>query len=379
MVGIGLFSLRSTVLLCAGLCWWARAQQPADDDPVQRAMKGADLAFAGGDYETALRSFENAWESAQRLPTDAPVRYEILKRLTATAAASGQFAEAELYLRHAVEWRESTAGPSDTKILDDLLLLVNLDLRTKAFDRALATAQRVRAMHIAAYTADSLPVADDLLRLGQIYLAQRKPQEAARTLSTADSLRTKLAGSLDPGLLPILDGLNEAFRAVVGGSGTGAEAIYRQALTIRETLYGEDSTQLISTLEGLADTYAAGGEYVAAEPVYERLLSLWESLVGKDHPMVAVTLDKLVVFYSKEGKPDKAREALRRSVTIRARFLAVGLSHEAADEIAQGHREQAMTLYNRALAALGPPGPADEDLIGRIRKSLADINKPAGK
>ena len=376
---MGPFSLRFAVLFCAGLCWWARAQQSAGADPVQRRVKDGDAAFGHGDYEIARRSFENAWQVAQRLPADAPVRYEILKRLTATTAASGQFAEAKRYLQQAVEWRESTVGPNDPKILEDLLLSINLDLRTKDFDRALATAERVRAMHIAAYTADSLPVADDFLRVGQIYLAERKVQEAARALSTADGLRTKFAGSLDPGLLPILDGLNEAFRAIAGGGGTGAEAIYRQALTIRETLYGEDSTQLISTLEGLADTYAAGGEYIAAEPVYERLLSLWESLVGKDHPMVAITLDKLVVFYAKEGKPDKAREALARSVAIRARFLAVGLSHEASDKIAQGRRDQAMTLYNRALAALGPPGPSNEDLIAQIRKSLIDIQKPTAK
>ena len=57
--------------------------------------------------------------------------------------------------------------------------------------------------------------------------------------------------------------------------------------------------------------------------------------------MVAVTLDKMVVFYRQEGKPDKAKEALERSIAIRARFLAVGLSHQAADEIGEGSLEQA--------------------------------------
>jgi tetratricopeptide (TPR) repeat protein len=175
-----------------------------------------------------------------------------------------------------------------------------------------------------------------------------------------------------------LEGLNEAFRAILDGGGTGAEVIYRQALAIRETLYGENSTQLISTLEGLADAYAAGGEYVAAEPLYERLLRLWESLVGKDHPMVAVTLDKLVVFYAKEGEPDKAREALAHSVTIRARFLAAGPSHEAADEIAQGHRNQAMTLYNRALAAR-PTWPCGRRSDKANPTEYHDLNKPAAK
>jgi tetratricopeptide (TPR) repeat protein len=148
---------------------------------------------------------------------------------------------------------------------------------------------------------------------------------------------------------------------------------------IRETLYGKESSELISTLEGLADTYAAGGEYDAAEAAYLRLLALWEKVVGKDHPMVAVTLDKLVLFYAKQGKSDAARAALKRSVAIRARFLAVGLGHEAVDEIARGHSEEARALYNRALAALGPPDPANEELIGQIREAIGKLQSSPPK
>ncbi|MFZ0589513.1 MAG: tetratricopeptide repeat protein [Bryobacteraceae bacterium] len=173
-------------------------------------MKDGDSAFAHGDYGVARQSFQKAWQIAQGLPANAPIRYDILKRLAATSVASGQFAEAERYLESAVEWRESNLGPKDPKILDDLLLSINLELRTKDFNQALATAQRVQAMHTAVYTADSLPVADDFLRIGQIYRAEGKLQEAIHALITAYNLRMKLAGPLDPGLLPILDGFNEA-------------------------------------------------------------------------------------------------------------------------------------------------------------------------
>jgi hypothetical protein len=90
--------------------------------------------------------------------------------------------------------------------------------------------------------------------------------------------------------------------------------------------------------------------------------------------MVAVTLDKLVVFYIKKGEPDKAREALARSVAIRANFLAVGLSLQAQDAISENHREQGKALYNRALVALGPPGPGNEESIAEIRKALGGIH-----
>ena len=157
------------------------------------------------------------------------------------------------------------------------------------------------------------------------------------------------------------------------------EAFYRQALTIRETLYGENSTELISTVEGLANLYSAEQNLIAAEPLYLRLLALWESAAGKDHPMVAVTLDKLVVFYVKEGELEKARAALARSVAIRANFLAVGLSLQAQDAISENQRERAKALYNRALAALGPSGPANDEMIAEIRGRAGGTPKPCAK
>jgi tetratricopeptide (TPR) repeat protein len=355
-----------TILLIAVSCWPATAQEAV-------LLKDGDSAFERGDYEGARRSFEKALQS----PLDSSARYNVLKRLTSACAAAGKFADAQRYLQQAM------TGLDDSILADDLLLSVNLYMRTKDFDRALATAERVRAMHIATYTSESLPVADDLLRIGEIYLAQGKPALAMKPLLDAHGIRTRLKGSLDAGLLPVLDRINEANAAIAGPNGAFAghtnEAFYRQALTIRETLYGENSTELISTVEGLANLYSAERNLIAAEPVYLRLLALWESAVGKDHPMVAVTLDKLVVFYVKAGEPEKAREALARSVAIRANFLAVGLSLQAQDAVSENQRERAKALYNRALAALGPPGPANEEMIAEIKSALVAIQGPTPK
>jgi tetratricopeptide (TPR) repeat protein len=382
MRGRGFRPVRFAVLLFAVFCWPGRTQL-AVTSPVESLLKEGDRAFAKGDYDAARRSLEKALQIAQQLPADSPTRYDVLKRLTSTSAASGKFADAERFLTQAVAWRESTIGANDPKITDDLLLSVNLNMRTQEFDRALATAQRVQAMHVEALTSESIPVADDLVRIGQIYLAEKKPNEALRSLVTAIGVRTRLVGSLDPGLLPALDELNVAFRAIAGGGSgglcPGCEGSYQQALAIRETLYGANSNELISTIEGLADVYSSEGMFSAAEPLYLRLLTLWESLVGKDHPMVAVTLDKLVVFYTKEAEPEKARDALVRSVAIRARFFAVGLSHQAADAIAQNRQEQAKALYERALAALGPPDPANEELVAQIREALRKLQGPPPK
>jgi tetratricopeptide (TPR) repeat protein len=349
MSGTGL----GTVILIAISCWPASGQEPGLFQP-------GDAAFAKGDYDAARRSFQKALQLAR----EPAARYDVLKRLTSSSAAAGQFAEAQRYLQLAI------ASPNDPKLPDDLLFSVALDMRMKAFDRALATAHRVQAMHVATYGSASLVAADDLLRIGQIYLAQEKSHDAWHTLLDAQGTRTRLNGPLDPRLLPILDELNNALTAITGH---GDEAIYRQALAVREMLYGKTSSELISTVEGLANIYSSQGMLLAAEPLYLRLLALWENAVGKDHPMVAVTLDKLVVFYAKAGEPEKARDALARSVAVRAHFLAVGLSLQAQDAISENRGEQAKALYNRALVAMGPPGAENEESIAGIRKALEKI------
>jgi tetratricopeptide (TPR) repeat protein len=344
--------------------WVARAQE-ASPSP----LSAGDSAFAKGDYAGARQLFEKVLETAPKDGPDSTLRYDLLKRLTSASAAAGRFADAQGYLQQAIALRQS---------VDDLLLSMNLDVQMKAFDRALATAQRVQAMHVAAYGAASLPVSDDLVRTGQIYLAQTNAVEAMHAFFSAREMRAKISGALDPGLLPALDGFNEACAKIASGGalrGHINEETYRQALAIRETLYGKNSMELLSTVEGLANLYAGEGLLEAAEPLYLRLLALWESAAGKDHPMVAVTLDKLVVFYVKKGEPDKARDALDRSVAIRAHFLAVGLSIQAEDAIAEKKTAQAKALYNRALVALGPAAPDNQESIAAIKKALVEISE----
>jgi len=143
MAGIGVHVARYGVLLCVGICLCARAQESSD--LLQPLLTEGDSAFAQGNYEAARLSFEKAWQIAQQGPANSPVRYDVLKRLASAGAASGELDAASRYLTQAVNWRESVLGLKDAKIADDLAILVNLYVGMKAFDRALAAAERVQA------------------------------------------------------------------------------------------------------------------------------------------------------------------------------------------------------------------------------------------
>jgi len=361
---------------CCVLLLFLTGFLPAQDS-IPQFLKAGDTAYLKGDYETARKAFEGAWQLAQETPPETLARYDVLKRLTRVRAAAGEFADADNWLQQAVNWRENILGPKDPVIADDLLLSVNLCASMKDLDRALVILRRVQGLHVAMYTFSSVQVADDFSRAAHLYGQQKKFEEAINSLNSAISLRTRLASPLEPSLIPDLDRLGEYL--TVQRQYEDAETAYRHVLVIRETLYGKTHADLISTVDGLAYALFGQKKYEEAEPVYRRLLGLWETSVGKDHPMVAVALDKIAVFEAAQKKYPEVHEALERSTAIRANFHGLGISQQATQAFTEGHANEAKAFYQRGLVVLDPPNPVYDELRAQFTDILSTLQGPQGK
>jgi tetratricopeptide (TPR) repeat protein len=370
--------LRALFLL--GLTGFVAAQETVPDDPAKALagfIKDGNAAYLKGDYEAALQAFLGGWDLAQKTPKDDPVRYDVLKRITSVRAAAGEFADADTWLQQAITWRENTFGQRDPKIPDDLLISVGFCRGLKDFDRAMSILRRVQSLHVAIYGFDSSMVADDFHRIAQVYMEKKEPEPAINSLNAALGIRTKLAGPLDASLVPDLDRLGELY--TLQRAYEDAVGAFRHVLVIRETLYGKVHADLISTVDGLAYALFGMKNYDAAEPVYKRLLTLWETTVGGEHPMVAVTLDKVAVFYAAQKKFSETREALERSTAIRARFHAMGLSQQATQAFTEQQLDQAKVFYQRAVTALDPPNPMNDELRAQFEAMLKALEAPLPK
>jgi tetratricopeptide (TPR) repeat protein len=370
--------LRPIVLLT--LCVAGAAQEITVEDPAKvlaTRVKDGDAAYLKGEYDAALQAFTSAWELVQSTPKENPQRYDVLKRLANVRAAAGEFKDADEWLQQAINWRENTLGQRDPKIADDLLVSVGYCRGMKDFDRAMAILRRVQSLHVAIYTFDSSFVADDFHRMAQVYMEQKKPEPAINSLNTALAIRTRMAGPLDPSLVPDLDRLGELY--TLQRQYDDAIKAFRQNLVIRETLYGKVHADLISTVDGLAYALFGAQRYDDAEPVYKRLIGLWEATVGKEHPMIAVALDKVAVFYSAQKKVAETHEALERSTAVRARFHAMGLSQQATQAFTEQQLDQAKGFYKQAVTTLDPPGPMNEELRGQFEAMLKALEAPLPK
>ncbi len=352
----------------------------AQDDPlalVTPLLRDGDAAYLKGDYDAASAAFAKAWDGAQAAAPDAPVRYQILKRLSSVRAAAGDFAAADGWLAQAVSWREAARGKDDPGIADDLLLSAAFQRGLKNYDRALDILHRVQGLHAAIYGPASPLYADDFTRMARIYAEQKQNVPAIAMHQIALGIRTRIAGPLDPALVPDLDRLGELY--TIERQYEKAEDAYRHDLVIRETIYGKMHADLISTVDGLAYSLFGQKKYDAADPVYRRLLGLWEDSVGKDHPMVAVTLDKIAVFYAEQKKYPEARDMLARSSAIRARFHALGISQQATEAFAEGSPAEAKAFYRRALSVLGDADPANAGVRQQVAEILQALDDPAPK
>jgi tetratricopeptide (TPR) repeat protein len=209
--------------------------------------------------------------------------------------------------------------------------------------------------------------------MAQIYLDQKKEEDAVSALNMALSIRTKLVGQLDPSLVPDLDRLGQIYISL--RQYENAEWAYRRALVIRESIYGNMNADLIATVDGLAYSYFGQQKYDIAEPLYQRLLALWIGSVGDElHPMVAIALDKIAVFYAEQKKWDQANAASDRAHAIRAALLANGLITDATRRYDQEDMNTCRTLLQRALRVLDPPNPAYDKFHDQVVSMLKVVD-----
>lgn len=337
---------------------------PAD---VKTLLETGNAAYLKGDYEAARDSYVKAWDTVQQNPPDDPLRYDVLKRLTAVRSAVGEFKDANDYLQMAINWREQTLGVTDPKITDDLLQSVSLFRGMKDYGQALVVLNRVLGMHVRQGAFDSTLVADDYSRMAQIFLDQTKPEDAVSPLNTSIAIRTRLGGPLDSSMVYDLDRLGTVQTTLRAYD--KAEDAFRHALVIRESLFGKMNADLIADVDGLAYALFGQKKYDQADAAYQRLIALWVSSVGEDHPMVAIALDKVAVFYIEQKRFPEAKETADRANAIRAKFFAEGLSEQASEQFSEGNKDETVALYQRAVKALEPPNP----MYDKLHQELADM------
>jgi tetratricopeptide (TPR) repeat protein/transcriptional regulator with XRE-family HTH domain len=105
------------------------------------------------------------------------------------------------------------------------------------------------------------------------------------------------------------------------GGYTEAEALYRQALTIREESVGSGHLDTAQSAYNLARLYVDQGRYVDAEQLYLRSLATRERVHGPEHPAIAQCLNSLALLYWFWGHYEQSEALYLRALPMYQQLL----------------------------------------------------------
>ncbi|KIN05367.1 hypothetical protein OIDMADRAFT_177562 [Oidiodendron maius Zn] len=162
-----------------------------------------------------------------------------------------------------------------------------------------------------------------LHNLGWCSFLQGKYSEAEAIYRQALQLRETVLGKDHPDTLASMDNLASSLHSQ--GKYADAEAMDRQVLQLRETVLGKDHPETLGSMNNLASSLHSQGKYADAEAMHRQTMQLKETVLGKDHPSTLASMNNLASSLDSQGKYAEA-EAMDRQ-TLQLKETVLGKDH----------------------------------------------------
>jgi tetratricopeptide (TPR) repeat protein len=201
----------------------------------------------------------------------AGVEWEKLIKDTNELRGSGDYDQAVIVAKKAIEVAENAVGPDHPDVAHSLVSLAFVYSKQRRYDLEEPLYKRSLAIMENALGSDHPDVANSLTMLARFYFTRGNYEEA--------------------------------------------EPLYKRSLAIMENALGPDSAGVVNSLNDLAQLYFTQKQYVFAEPLYKRSLAIVESWPEKT--ALPTSLYNLANLYRATGRPDEAEELENKRHTLR--------------------------------------------------------------
>jgi eukaryotic-like serine/threonine-protein kinase len=374
---------------CADLVALNAGVEPPQDRTTSQAVEDmraqlfdAKARLHAGKYREGLAIAEGAAKAAAKLGY-APLQGETLALVGELQDKVGEYSEAQKSFEEAA--RVADVAHNDevrARALTDLVYVVGV--RQSSSAPAEKDAEDAKAA-IARLGGNAELEATRLLNLGWVYRYEDRFSGAETAFREALAIRERLYGHQH---LAVADALNSLGMALDDQWRlSDALTAHREALAIREKLLGSQHPEVAESLMHVGIALRNSGQFPEAETYFRRSASMFETLLGPDHPDVATALGNLASVLVSEEKFVPAREAALRSLAIREKVLGpdatkVAFTLEDLAHIArlEGHPQDALAYDTRALAirekALGPKHSLVADSLTDIGECYLSAREP---
>jgi tetratricopeptide (TPR) repeat protein len=215
----------------------------------------------------------------------------------------GQYAEAVPLARQVIELRRKRSGSGDADYAAALANLALLDKNLGRLDEAQPLLEESLAIRRKLLKPSDPLLASTSAGLAEVYADEGK-------LDLAQPLLEQAAGSDDPAVLSRLSDVYVAQKRP-----DDAAPLLQRAVAIRRAMGNEDKN-LATRVGNLAALYASAGRYAESVPLWQENIALFEKIAGPDSVSVAFGLDNLAIVDLNRNDLDGAEPLLRRSAAI---------------------------------------------------------------
>ncbi|MEM8564546.1 MAG: tetratricopeptide repeat protein, partial [Pseudomonadota bacterium] len=272
--------------------------------------------------------------------------------LTETA----EFDEAEALYLESIERLNDSALESSDEMDNSLAGLAELYFNTGRYADAEPILAQVLANRRKRLGENDPAVADAIAEIGLNQFDQGNLEAAEERLRFALAMRRQVLG--DAPHPDVAENLNNlALLLEVSESYQESELLYREAMMMNESLYGEVHPDVASGLNNLGYLYRSQGKLEQAKEAYLQALAIDRQLFGEKHPDVAVILSALALNYYDQGNLEQAIDFITEALDIQT--AAFGEEHP---EVAAS-----MSVLGRFLSESGQT----EEAEARLRRALA--------
>ncbi len=361
-----------------------------------------EVSAAQGHYAEAKSLYERCLKiREQSIGSDSVAVAQDLASLSKTSQALGDVKEAEFLGRRCLQIREKALGPEHPDVFWALSDLASIYEKQGRYGEAEVLLKR--SLLIVENPKNQLKLAQNLIRLGDVYRVQGKIADAKLLYDRCSQISESIpeAGNLE--VAKLLDDLAKAYRTL--RLNTESERVAKRALMLGERVFGPnhpDVTSLITLAEVefalgktseaealmgrslqivasrkkldsetatvffcLADLYSSQSRYAEAGPLFERALDIREKTLGANNLAVCWTLYRLANVYVELGKYERVEAYLNRALHIMEKQephpnpkVVMILQSLANFYSIQNRHELAERMCKRAIAI-------DEDTLGR--------------
>ncbi|NNE09829.1 MAG: tetratricopeptide repeat protein [Gemmatimonadetes bacterium] len=222
-----------------------------------------------------------------------------ITNLAWVARARGEYAEAESLSRVALAQHRVLYPDNHPNIANAMTNLAGILQQNQKWDEAVSIYKDCREMVREVYGEESAQYVRHLNNLATLYIRQQQYAEADTTYRALLPLLDRQLGPRHP----VTTSVRANYSQVLAGFGDfeGAARILHGVLEIEIERYGEEHSEVASTMSTLSTYYMDRGDLASALPLAKRALAIRRVILPEGHPDLANSLINVGYAYGTEA------------------------------------------------------------------------------